>query len=93
MSLSISKAALVSNNMKQFPADLVTSAEEKLMEKFIFRAVLRDLQVLNLSFSTRQKDVVATFYQYLSVRPRNFAGTSQLKHPTMFRWNVTMTSR
>ena len=43
MSLSISKAALVSNNMKQFPADLVTSAEEKLMEKFIFRAVLRDL--------------------------------------------------
>ena len=36
---------------------------------------------------------MATSQRRLSVRPSDVAGTSQMKHPTMSRWNVAKTSQ
>ena len=62
MSLSISKAALVSNNMKQFPEDLVTSAEEILNGKVHFSCSVKRLTGFKFVFlhpaKRRRSDVL-----------------------------------
>lgn len=41
-----------------------------------------------IKFLTRQGDAVTTLWRCLSVRPNDVIGTSQIKQPTTYRWNV-----